>query len=125
MDVETAQAQLDYAKAAEEYRAAKLAYQVDAAELADPSDSEKKPAFVEARDAEDVYRRYRTAEPNTHQVFVLWEPYVSKVLENPNTHVVVDSSRFRGYIVDVLVAQRGRLIKAQAALGDYIAPESF
>ncbi len=51
MDVETAQAQLDYAKTGEKYRAAKLAYQVDAAELADPADSKKKPAFIKARAA--------------------------------------------------------------------------
>ena len=51
--------------------------------------------FVRAADAEDVYKRYRKSDPDTHQAFVLWEPYVSKVLENPNTHVVVDSSRFR------------------------------
>ena len=66
MDVETAQAQLDYARTAEAYRAAKLAYQVDAAELANPADSEKKPAFVEARDAllaarNDWRNNYRTA----------------------------------------------------------------
>ena len=42
MDVETAQAQLDYAKTGEKYRAAKLAYQ---------KDSKKKPAFVRARNA--------------------------------------------------------------------------
>ncbi len=66
MDVETAEAQLEYARTAEEYRAAKLAYQVDAAELADPADSEKKPAFVKARDAlvaarDDWRNNYRTA----------------------------------------------------------------
>ena len=77
-------------------------------------------AFVEATDAEDVYRRYRTAKPDTHQVFVLWEPYVSKVLENPNTHVVVDSSRFRGYIVDVLVANRDFLLKNQDVVADVV-----
>ena len=67
--------------------------------------------FIEAADAEDVYKRYRAAKPKQPQAFVLWEPYVSKVLENPNTHVVVDSSRFRGYIVDVLVANRDYLHK--------------
>ncbi len=66
MDVETAEAQLEYARTAEAFRAAKLAYQVDVAELADPADSEKKPAFVEARDAlvaarNDWRNNYRTA----------------------------------------------------------------
>jgi len=76
--------------------------------------------FVRAKDAEDVYKRYRTSKPDTHQVFVLWEPYVSKVLENPNTHVVVDSSRFRGYIVDVIVAQRDYLLKNQSVVADVL-----
>lgn len=62
--------------------------------------------FIKAKDAQEVYKKYRNAKPDEHQVFVLWQPYVSKVLENPNTHVVVDSSRFRGYIVDILVANR-------------------
>ncbi len=57
MNVEEAEAQLEYARTAEEYRAAKLAYQVDL---------EKKPAFVEARDAlvaarNDWRNNYRTA----------------------------------------------------------------
>ena len=43
--------------------------------------------FVAGKDAEDVYRTYRKSQPDTKQVFVLWEPYVSKVLENP-THTL-------------------------------------
>lgn len=62
--------------------------------------------FVKAADAEDVFKRFQQARPETPQVFVLWEPYVTKVLEHPATHRVVDSSRFRGYIVDVIVANR-------------------
>jgi flagellar motor protein MotB len=66
-------------------------------------------SFVSMKDAEEVYKKYRAAKPDERQVFVLWQPYVSKVLENPNTHIVVDSSRFRGYIVDVLVVNRDYL----------------
>lgn len=76
--------------------------------------------FIHAADAEDVYKRYRTASPDTHQVFVLWEPYVSKILENPNAHVVVDSSKFRGYIVDVIVASRDFLAKNPDAVADVV-----
>ena len=79
-----------------------------------------KDPFVRAADAEQVYKLYRTSNPDTHQVFVLWEPYVTKVLENPNTHVVVDSSRFRGYIVDVIVANRDFLAKNQDAVADFV-----
>ena len=76
--------------------------------------------FVEAKDAEDVYNRYRQSKPGTDQVFVLWEPYVSKILENPEMHTVIDSSRFRGYIVDVLVAGRDYLYKNEQVVGDVV-----
>ncbi|MBI3469090.1 MAG: OmpA family protein [Planctomycetes bacterium] len=66
--------------------------------------------WVEARDAADVYRRFRDAVASQPQAFVLWEPYVSKVLEQPDAHVVVDSSKFKGIIVDVLVAERRYLL---------------
>ena len=79
--------------------------------------------FVEANDAEAVYKSYRKANPNAPQAFVLWEPYVTKVLENPNTHIVADSSKFRGYIVDVLVVNRDYLVKnhdvVREVLGGY------
>lgn len=77
--------------------------------------------FVTAQDAEAVYRLYRQAKPETPQVFVLWQPYVSKVLENPNTHVVADSARFRGYIVDVIVANRDFLLKNEDVVHDFVA----
>ena len=67
--------------------------------------------FIGAGDAEDVYQRYRKSQKNSRQIFVLWEPYVSKILANKSMHVVVDSSRFTGYIVDCLVADRDFLVK--------------
>ncbi|MBN1912543.1 MAG: OmpA family protein [Pirellulales bacterium] len=76
--------------------------------------------IVKADDAQDVYRRYRSAKPETHQVFVLWEPYVSKLLENPNTHVVVDSGSFPGYIVDCLVVNEDFLLKNPDVVRDVI-----
>lgn len=68
-------------------------------------------AVIEADGAGDVYKKWRSAKPIDNQVYVLWEPYVTKILENPNMHVIVDSSRFRGYIVDVLVVNRDFLFK--------------
>ena len=66
MDVETAQAQLDYATTGEKYRAAKTAFQADVANGADPKKSKKLSAFVKARtahvEATDNWRNnYRTA----------------------------------------------------------------
>lgn len=76
--------------------------------------------FLPVSDAEAVYKAYRKAAPATPQAFVLWEPYVSKVLENPNTHIVTDSSQFRGYIVDVLVVNRDWLLKNEAVVLDVL-----
>ncbi|PHR95258.1 MAG: hypothetical protein COA78_30545 [Blastopirellula sp.] len=77
-------------------------------------------AFVEANGAAEVYDRYRKSDPNTKQVFVMWEPYVTKALENPNMHVVVDSSRFKGYIVDAIVCSRDYLAKNPNVVKDVV-----
>ncbi len=77
--------------------------------------------FVETRDAADAYDNYKRSKPDTPQVFVLWEPYVSKILENPDTHVVVDSKGFQGYIVDVIVVSRDYLAKNHDVVRDVVA----
>jgi ABC-type nitrate/sulfonate/bicarbonate transport system substrate-binding protein/outer membrane protein OmpA-like peptidoglycan-associated protein len=56
--------------------------------------------------AAEVYRQFRSARPTDKKAFVLWEPYVSRALQQPGARVLLDSSRLRGYIVDVLVARR-------------------
>ncbi len=76
--------------------------------------------FVLTNGPEDTFNRYRKAATNTTDVYVLWEPFVSRVLENENMHVVVDSSRFRGYIVDVLVVSRDFLQKNPEAVRDFV-----
>ena len=76
--------------------------------------------FQEAAGAEDVFNRYQNSPPDTHQVFVLWEPYVSRVLEDPDVHRVVDSGDFEGYIVDVIVANREYLRKEQDAVAGFV-----
>lgn len=62
--------------------------------------------LVPADNAAAVYRQFRAANPRDRQAFVLWEPYVSRALETPGAHVLIDSSRLKGYVVDILVAQR-------------------
>lgn len=62
--------------------------------------------WVEADGAAAVYREFRAAGPNDKKAFVLWEPYVSKALQKPGARVLLDSSKLKGYIVDVLVAER-------------------
>lgn len=60
---------------------------------------------------ESIVAKYRAATPQTDEVYVTWEPYVSQMLANDQLHVLVDSSRFTGYIVDTLVVSRDFLLK--------------
>jgi outer membrane protein OmpA-like peptidoglycan-associated protein len=61
---------------------------------------------IEADGAKAVFNQLRAAKPGEKRAFVLWEPYVSKALEQPGVQVLLDSSKLQGYVVDVLVAQR-------------------
>lgn len=61
---------------------------------------------VEADGAADVYKRFRAAPPSEKKAYVLWQPYVSRALQKPGARVLLDSSKLKGYIVDVLVAER-------------------
>ena len=72
-------------------------------------------SLIKANDAEDVLKQFQAAKPTDPRAFVLWEPYVSMALKNPKApaHKLVDSSRFEGYIVDVLVANRDFLKRHQ------------
>lgn len=67
--------------------------------------------FIEARDAGEVFARYKQAKPTEKVAYVLWQPYVSQMLKNPLTHVVIDSSHFPSTIVDVIVANRDFVLK--------------
>ncbi|MEO0530405.1 MAG: OmpA family protein [Planctomycetota bacterium] len=60
--------------------------------------------FITVGDPTEVIARYKKARPVDRYAYVLWEPFVSQVLKNDKTHVVVDSSRFPSAIADVLVA---------------------
>ena len=76
--------------------------------------------IVAAKDARDVYERYRTSGPNDSQVFVLWEPYVSKMKENPNVHTIISTRDLFGYIVDVLVVNRNYLAKNEQVVKEIL-----
>ena len=75
--------------------------------------------FINADGAEDVYKRFQ-ADRDGKRAYVLWEPFVSKALEEPDAHVLMDSSRFRGYIVDVLVVQRDFLLSNESAVDSLV-----
>ena len=68
-------------------------------------------SLLPANDAADVFAHYQRATTGAKQVYVTWEPFVSKMLENDRMVRVIDSGRFKGYIVDCLVAERQFLIK--------------
>ena len=76
--------------------------------------------FIKVKDAEEVYKIYRKAKPTDKTVFVLWEPYVSKILENPNIHKIIDSSNFKGYIVDVIVVNRNFLFSNKEIVQEFL-----
>ena len=62
--------------------------------------------WIGADGAGKVYKELQAARKNEKYAYVLWEPYVSKALEDPSVHVLIDSSKLKGCIVDVLVAER-------------------
>lgn len=63
--------------------------------------------LVGADGAGEVWKRFKRAQGEERRwAYVLWEPYVSKALQEPRAHVLLDSGKMRGYIVDVLLARR-------------------
>lgn len=69
-----------------------------------PNLSEK---WIEQADgAEDVYNKFRKASRTEPRAYVLWEPYVSMALKDPDSIVILGSDKLKGYIVDVFVATR-------------------
>lgn len=63
--------------------------------------------IVAAKDAGDVYTKFREDNPAEPRAYALWEPYVSRVLKDfPHARVLIDSATLRDYIVDVLVVNR-------------------
>ena len=69
---------------------------------------------------DDVYKKYQQSKITDNAVYIMWEPYVSKVLMNPDYHVIIDSGKFRGYITDVIVARRGFIVKNEAVVENVV-----
>ena len=67
-------------------------------------------SWVSADGAGDVYRKLQSSDQSLPRAYVLWEPYVSRILENPSVHVLIDTSGMKGKIVDVLVVDREFLL---------------
>ncbi len=67
--------------------------------------------------SQEVYQR---AKNNQGDVFVLWEPDLSRVLSLPGTVYVWGSDRFSGYIVDVFVFSRQFLDDRPEAVREFL-----
>lgn len=67
--------------------------------------------FIAVDGAEAVYERFVDAPRDERRAYVLWEPYVSKALEEPGARVLADTGRLRGFVVDALVAGRDTLLR--------------
>ncbi|MFA6011401.1 MAG: phosphate ABC transporter substrate-binding/OmpA family protein [Desulfobacteraceae bacterium] len=65
--------------------------------------------LITAEGSKDVYKEFIKADKKDKRAYVLWEPYVSKALKDKDAHVILDSSKLKGYIVDVLVVERNFL----------------
>ncbi len=77
-------------------------------------------AMVPVASEQEILRRYRQATPGGNEVFVTWEPVVSQILENDQMHVLFDSSKQSGIIVDALVVSRDFLIKNEPVVQDVV-----
>lgn len=71
--------------------------------------------------SEAVYKAFKKADKKEKKAFVLWEPYVSKALDDSSAHIILDSSKLSGYIVDVLVAERTFLKDNPEIVRDVVA----
>jgi outer membrane protein OmpA-like peptidoglycan-associated protein len=65
------------------------------------------PDWMTGEDGSDkVLNHLRQSSPGSNKAFVLWQPYVAQAIKLPGYKVLLDSSQLKGYIVDVLVAER-------------------
>lgn len=82
--------------------------------------------LVPSADPTTVLEKLRRGRNAGKRGYVLWEPHVSQALEVDGVHVVVDTKDLRGYIVDVLVANRDWLASdghelSKALVQDYLS----
>lgn len=72
--------------------------------------------WIKVNGAREVYDAYKASKPTDKKVFVLWEPYASKITENTEYRTVIDTSKMKGYIVDVIVVSRDFLVKNESVV---------
>ena len=62
--------------------------------------------IIEANDSEAVFKHMKNAAQSDKRAYVMWEPHVSQAKKLSGAKVLLDSSKIKGLIVDVLVARR-------------------
>ena len=65
--------------------------------------------WIPADSARDVFHQARADRGLQKRAFVLWEPYISRAVNQHGYQILLDSSKLKGYIVDVLIARRALL----------------
>lgn len=75
---------------------------------------------VPADGAEAVLAEYRRAPDSDRRAYVLWEPHVS-MAEAEGARRLLDSSKLKGLIVDVLVARRQFLLDQPDRVREFLA----
>lgn len=75
---------------------------------------------TDADGSADVYKRFAGANPALPTAYVMWEPDVARALEKPGAQLLIDSSKLRGYILDVLVVERDFLRKNHDLVKDMV-----
>lgn len=76
--------------------------------------------LVAADGAGDAYQKLRAAPKEEKRAYALWQPYVSMALKDSSVHVLLDSSKTSGLIVDVLVVQRKFLAEQPGIVRDVV-----
>lgn len=66
--------------------------------------------MVKADGSTEVYKKFRGDSRRNPVAYAMWEPDVSKALKHEGAAVLLDSSKLKGFIVDVLVVERQFLI---------------
>lgn len=79
--------------------------------------------MVPAQGSGDVYRRFRSESRQRPHAYAMWEPDVSRALSDPRAQVLLDTSKLKGYVVDVLTVRRpfllGSYAQARALVEEY------
>ncbi len=67
--------------------------------------------MVHSVGSQDVFKKFEAGAGKKHTAYAMWEPEVTRALRDPRAQVLLDSSMVKGYIVDVLVVERGFLLE--------------